>query len=192
MKTLKVALLALVLCAAAYPQTKDLGLGAFSNEQGPIILAVDASVAIADLKTPYSLFILYMAAKKDNMNVTVNRNDVTMVYNGQEYKMPTIEEFRKNYSGEIRDIDFYRHLEKAGIISSWVRFYKFTTRNDFFPPLRAGAPLVADEGSMTDSIAFTTKCYFKNPGFQKGDKLTIRVRDKKNPDLTGEVEVTLK
>jgi hypothetical protein len=37
-----------------------------------------------------------------------------------------------------------------------------------------------------------TSLYFKNPGFAKGDKLTIKVRDMKNPELTGECEVVLK
>ncbi len=43
MKVLKIALVVLVLVAAAYPQTKDLGMGAFSNESGAILMAVDAS-----------------------------------------------------------------------------------------------------------------------------------------------------
>jgi hypothetical protein len=191
MKTIKIAFLVLVLCVAAYPQTKDLGLGAFANEKGPILLAVDASIAIQDLSSPYLMFVVYMASKDQNKNITVGRNDVTMVWNGQEYKMPSVEELRKNYQGEIRDIDFYRHLEKAGIISSWIRFYSWTRRTDFFPPLRAGAPLPVDEGSMSDNIGFRTKCYFKNPGLKKGDKITIMVRDKNNPAITGEVEVTL-
>lgn len=192
MKILKIALLAVVLCAAAHPQTKDLGLGAFANEAGPILLAVDAQAAIQQINSPYVLFVLYMAAKGQDQSFVVSRNDVVMVYKGQEYKMPSIEEFRKNYNAEIRDIEFYRHLAKAGIISSWVRFYKFTTRTDFFPPLTLRSALPVDEGSMTGTIGFSTKCYFKNPGFQKGDKLTIKVRDKKDPEITAEVEVTLK
>ena len=192
MKTFKVALLVLFLCAAAYPQTQDLGLGAYANEKGPILLAVDSSMAIQNLKSPYILFIVYMAVKNvDTKSAAVDRNDVTMVYKDQEYKMPTVQEIRKNYAAEIRDIDFYRRLAEAGMISSWIRFYKFPAGADFFPPRgRAGVPV--DQGSMSDSIGFRTKCYFKNPGFEKGDKLTIKVRDKKNPDMTGEVEVTLK
>lgn len=192
MKALKIALALAVMCAAAYSQTQDLGLGAFSNEAGPILLAVDAKLVIDDIKSPYSMFVVWMAAKNTNQSLVVSRDNVVMIYKGQEYKMPSLEELRKKYKGEIRDITFYRHLEKAGIISSWIRFYKFTTRTDFFPPLTLRAPVPVDEGSMTDSIGFSTKCYFKNPGFEKGDKLTIRVSDKKNPQITGEVEVTLK
>ncbi len=194
MKLLKIALFVVVLGVLAYPQTKDLGLGAYSNEAGPILVAVDAAVAIEEIKNPHLLFLVWMAPKDSNksQNIVVTRNGITMLYKGQEYKLPSIEEFRKNYQGEIRDIDFYRHLTKAGIISSWIRFYKFTARTDFFPPLTRRAPLPAEEGSMTDSIGFMTKCYFKNPGFEKGDKLTIKVVDKNNPQITGECEVTLK
>ncbi len=192
MKMLKAVCLFFILCAAAYPQTKDLGMGAFSNDEGPIILAVDAGLVNLHTDNTYSMFILYMAAKGESQEITVARGGVVMIYKGKEYPLPSVEELRKNYGGEIRDIDFYRHLGKEGIISSWIRFYKFPKGSDFFPPLTQTAPLAADQGSMTDHIGFRTKCYFKNPGFAKGDTLIIRVRDKKNPELTGEVAVTLK
>ena len=192
MRILRSVFLLLVLCAVAYPQTQDLGLGSFSNDQGTIKLAVDASLVDREIDNPYVMFVLYMASKSENQNITVNRKDVTMVYNGQEYNMPSVEELRKNYGGEIHDVDFYRHLGKEGIYSSWVRFYKFTARTDFFPPLAPRAPLAVDEGSMYGYTGFRTKCYFKNPGFKKGDKLTLKVRDKNNPQLMGEVEVVLK
>lgn len=192
MRILKSVFLLLVICAVAYPQTKDLGLGAFANDKGPIMLAVDASLADRDMDSPYVMFIIYMAAKDQNQSMTVNRKDVVMVYNGQEYTMPSIEELRKNYKGEIHDIDFYRHLGKEGIISGWIRFYKFPQRGDFFSPLAQRAPLPVDEGSMSGFIGFRTKCYFKNPGFKKGDKLTFKVRDKKKPELNGEIDIVLK
>jgi hypothetical protein len=69
MKTLKIAFALVVLCAAVYPQTKDLGLGAFSNEAGPILLAVDAQAAIEQIKNPYVLFVVYMAAKSQSIVV---------------------------------------------------------------------------------------------------------------------------
>jgi hypothetical protein len=193
MKTLRFGILMAIVCAAfAYPQTQDLGNGAFADEKGPIMIAVDVTQVIQDMKSPYSLFVLYLAARNENQNIVVGRNDVTLVYKGQEYKMRSLEELRKNYQGEIRDVDFYSRLAAGGLVSSWIRFYKFTARTDFFPVFRPGAPLPADEGSMSGFIGFRTKCYFKNPGFEKGDKLTIKIRDKKNPEITGEVEVTLK
>ena len=84
MKTLKFALLLVILCAAAYPQTQDLGHGAFANERGPIMIAVDASEAIQNMESPYSLFIVYLAVKSDNKSIVVARNDVTLVYKDQE------------------------------------------------------------------------------------------------------------
>jgi hypothetical protein len=191
MKVLKSVFLLLFLCATAYPQTQDLGMGAFANEHGAILLAVDASLADLQLNNPYVFFVVYMAAKKNDQEITVSRDDVVMIYKGQEYKMPSLKELREKYQGEIHDIDFYRHLGKEGIISTWVRFYNFPQRADFFPPLSVRAPLSVDEGSMVSFIGFRTKCYFKNPGFKRGDKLTIKVKDKKNPQITGEVDVTL-
>jgi hypothetical protein len=192
MKFLKTVFLVLALCGMAFAQTEDLGMGAFSNEKGPIMLAVDASLVNLDIKSPYVMFVVYMAAKKENQNITVDRNSVILVYKGQEYKMPSIEELRKDYRGEIRDISVYRVLGKEGIISSWMRLYEFPRREDFFPPLLMRATVPVDQGSMYNFVGFRTKCYFKNPGFEKGDKLTIKVIAKNDPQLTGEVEVTLK
>jgi hypothetical protein len=117
---------------------------------------------------------------------------VTLVWNGQEFSMPTFKELNQNYKGEIHDIVFYRHLAKAGIISSWIRFYKFLDDGDFFPPLTLNAKLHRDEASLFGVIAFRTKCYFKNPGFKKGDQVLIRVHDKKDPSITGEVGAIFK
>jgi hypothetical protein len=191
MKVLKAVLLLLAVCAVVYPQTKDLGLGAFANEKGPILLAVDASVVDKELNSPYLMFILYMAAAKENEDITVDRNNAVMIFQGNEYKMPSVEELRKNYNAEIRDINLYRHLGKEGIISSWIRLYKFPKRYDFFPALTVNAPLPVEEGSLDDSIGFRTKAYFKNPGLKKGDRLTIKVWDKSNPKITGECDVVI-
>ena len=44
---------------------------------------------------------------------------------------------------------------------------------------------------MYSFTGFRTKVYFKNPGFKKGDKVTFRVWDKKDPKISGEIEVVL-
>ena len=181
----------LMASGAALAQTKDLGLGAFANDNDPIMLAVDASVAIRDINSPYAMFVIFMASKDQNKNIVVDRNGITMVYNDQEFKMPTYKEFQKGYSGEIRDIALYRHLGKEGIASSWIRFYDFPNEGDFFPPLLPRARRITDEGSMSGVHGFMTKLYFKNPGFKKGDKLVIRVTAKNKPDLKGEVAIVL-
>jgi hypothetical protein len=191
MKFAKVVLIVLALTAAAYPQTKDLGMGAFSSEKGAILMAVDASLVNQDLDRPYVMFIAFMAAAGDQA-LAVAAKDVVMVYKGEEYHMPSVGELRDEYRGEIRDVDFYRHLGKEGINASWIRFYEFPERSNFFPPLTLSAPLAAAEGHMAGKLGFMTPLYFKNPGFAKGDKLTIKVRDIKNPALTGECEIVLK
>jgi hypothetical protein len=188
-------LMVLVLCVAAYPQTsqtEDLGMGAFANDKGAIKLAVDAGLVNLDIKSPYVMFVLYMAAGKENQNIVVARDGVVMIYNGQEYRMPSLEEFHKNYKGEVHDVSLYRHLGKEGLIASWMRFYDFPRQGEFFPPLSLRSQLPRDEGSMYSNAGFRTKCYFKNPGFKRGDTLTIKVTAKNNPQLTGEVQVTLR
>ncbi len=191
MKPLRVALIVLALVAAAYPQTKDLGLSAFSNDSGAILMAVDAQLVGRAVNSPYAMFVLFMGVKDKTGSINVASKDVVMVYKGQEYHMPSLAELRSNYRGEIRDLNFYRRLGKEGLVASWVRFYDFPERANFFPPLTLRAPLPIDEGHMSAWYGFVTPLYFKNPGFAKGDKLTIKVRDAKNPDITGECEVVL-
>jgi len=191
MKIARIAALIGLLFVFAFPQTKDLGQNTFANEQGPIILVVDAGLADLKLDSPYVMFVAYMGAKIEQ-NMTISRDDVVMVYNGQEYKMPSIKELRKNYKGQNNDRNLYRHLGKEGVIASAMRLYQFRNQYDFFPVLGPRSTLPGQDGSISGYIGFRTRLYFKNPGFKKGDKLLIKVRDIKAPDLSGEVEVTLK
>jgi hypothetical protein len=194
MKILRSILIALLVCAGAYGQqqvTEDLGMGAFASERGPILLAVDAALVDFQINSPYVMFVFYMAAKNQNQDIVVGRDTIAMIYQGKEYKMPTVKELRDNYKGGIHDIDFYRHLGKEGIISAWVRFYNFPQRADFFPPQTLQGTLAVDQGSMYSFTGFRTKVYFKNPGFKKGDRVTFKVWDKKDPNITGQVDVVL-
>jgi hypothetical protein len=191
MKFFRFVGLLLVLSAVAFPQTKDLGMGAFSNENGPIILVIDASLADMKIDSPYVMFMAFMGGK-DDVNATISRDDVVMVYGGQEYKMPSIKELREKYNGEVNDRDLYRKLGKEGVIASAVRFYQFRDQYDFFPVLGPRGKLAGEEGSVSGLIGFKTRLYFKNPGFKKGDQILFKVRDKANPKLTGECAVVLK
>ena len=191
MKIFKIAMFLLILAAAAYPQTKDLGMGSFANEAGPIVMAVDAQLVDQSINRPYAMFVLFMGAKEKEMPITVAAKEVVMVYKGQEYHMPKLADLREHYRGEMRDLDFYRRMGKEGIIASWVRFYNFPNEGSFFPPLTAQSGVAATEGHLIALDGFITPIYFKNPGFAKGDKLTIKVKDMKNPAITGEVEVVL-
>ncbi len=192
MKIMRSILLVLFLCAAvAYPQTKDLGMGAFENDHGPILLAVDAALVDFQLNSPYVMFEMYMASMNHEKEIVVSRDTIVMVYNGQEYKMPSVKELRENYKGEIHDVDFYRHLGKEGIIATWARFYNFPGGGDFFPPLTMRSQPARDEGSMYSFTGFRSKLYFKNPGFKKGDKVTFKVWDKKDPNISSTVDVVI-
>ena len=162
MKILKSVLLVLLLSAAAYGQTEDLGMGAFASERGPILLAVDAALVDFQINSPYVMFVFYMASKNQNKDIVVSRDTISMIYQGQEYKMATLKELRDNYKGEIHDVDFYRHLGKEGIISAWVRFYNFPQRRTSsrrsrcaarWPSMRA--PCTALPGSGRKSISRT-------------------------------------
>ena len=191
MKIIKIAGAILLAFSAGFAQTEKLGMGAFSNETGPILMAVDAGLAIKQLDRPYLMFVLFMAAKQNSQAVTVSRDDVVLIYNGQEFHLPTVKEFRRNYAGQLRDLDFYQHLGKEGIISSWTRVYSFPTKEDFFPLNTLGGSLAIDEGNMYNFVGFNTLLYFKNPGFKRGDTITMKVKDKKDATLTGEVDVIL-
>jgi hypothetical protein len=191
MKLMRYALAILVLAGLAYPQTVDHGMGAFSNESGAILMAVDAALVNRAVKEPYVMFYGFLASKDPNVAVRVAAKDVVMVYKGQDYPMLSLSELRDKYRGEIRDMSFYRKLGKEGIISSWVRLYDFPEPSSFFPPLTLNSPLAVSEAYMLGLNGFMTPLYFKNPGFAKGDRLTIKVRDAKNPALTGECDVVL-
>ncbi|HEK85800.1 MAG: hypothetical protein ACPLZD_00060 [Candidatus Saccharicenans sp.] len=195
MKVLRVLLVLSLLgslVTLGFAQTKDLGMGAFENESGQIRLAVDAALADEMINSPYVMFILYMAAPDEHHQIVINRDSIVMIYKGQEYKMPSVSELRKNYQGEIHDVDLYRHLGKEGIASTWIRLYQFPPRSDFFPPLTMRAPVPVDEATLQGFIGFRTKVYFKNPGFKKGDTLTIKVTAKNDPSVSGQVDVVLK
>jgi len=59
LKTLKSLFPILLICAAAFGQTQDLGLGAFANERGAILLAVDAALVDFQLDRSYVMFERY-------------------------------------------------------------------------------------------------------------------------------------
>jgi hypothetical protein len=191
MRALRFVFLFLLVVAAAAPQTLDLGQGVFYNDEGAILIAVDAGVAIRKIDSPYLMFRAFMAAKS-NENIVVDRADVVMIYKDVEYKMPAYKEFQKAYSARGSDLTLYRNLGKESLALSPMRNYQFPANGDFFPVLGPSALSLTNKGSMAGTIGFMTTLYFKNPGFKSGDTLIIKVRDKKKPDLIGAVAVVLK
>jgi hypothetical protein len=189
MKKIYVGLLVFALVISVAAETEYLGQAAFTNYDGPINLAVDASVVFRKLDSPYVMFMLFMGADEKAV-ATVHRENVVMIYKGQEYKMPAIAEFRKDYRGERNDTTLYSRMGKEGLISSHLRFYDFQWRYDFFP-LSGSRVRVTDEGEIRALVGFKTRAYFKNPGLQNGDVVTIKVRDKNDPDVWGHCEVEI-
>ena len=189
MKVIKLFLAVMLVLGAAYTQTVDLGQNLFFNNEGEIVICVDAALTVRKLDSPYAMFMVFMGSKS-NSSVSVHRDDVVMVYKGQEYKMPSIEEWRKEYRGAGNDIDFYTRLGKESLAQSQMRFWEYRWDYDFFPVLGKG-PLPSDQVSMSGNLGARTKFYFKNPGFQKGDELVIKVRDHKNPEIIGFCAVVL-
>jgi hypothetical protein len=183
------ALLGLYCLALPLVQTQDLGQGVFFNDEGAIVMALDAVVAIKKLDSPYIMFVAYMGAA-GNMSAKITRGDVTLIHNGKEYGMPTIEEFIAKYNGGQNDWGLYERAGKESLILSQMRYWRYQQGTDFYP-LQSQGILVVSEGSMTSSLGFRTRLYFKNPGFKKGDQIVIQVRDHSKPEVSGSCAVRL-
>jgi hypothetical protein len=190
MKILRLTLFALfVFTAAVSAQTINPGQKVFINQEGPITLVIDAALAVEKIKSPYVMFAAYMVSTSGESYV-VNRQDVVMIYNEQEYTMPTYPEWRKDYNSGQGDMMLFLRLGKETLALSRLRDFSFPADSDFFPILGRG-PALTDKGSLSGMTGFRTKLYFKNPGFKKGDQLVIRVRDRKNPNVEGACAVIL-
>lgn len=191
MKFLRCALLILFVCAAAYPQTTQLGEGMYFSDAGDIIIGVDVTVAVRRIESPYVMFMAFMVAK-DDKSLTVHREDVTMIYKGQEYHLPALKEIEKAYKGEKEDAGLYRQLGKELLLFDKLRYYKFPYQSEFYPTPGFGPAVWVDEGSLVALMGFKTKFYFKNPGFQKGDEVTFKAFDRKHPESKAEITIVLK
>ena len=167
-----------------------IGQNAYHNDGGQINIAADAFLVIRDLKSPYTPFWLFLGADRD-VEATIDRDSVILVHNGQEHKMPSLGELRSNYSTDNRDLGTYKRMGKQALITSKLRGYDFQENVDFFPG-RTESMVGTQEGSISGNIGFFTRVYFKNPGFEEGDIITIKVRDKTDPSINGSVEIILK
>jgi hypothetical protein len=182
----------LVLCIALTLSAKNeyIGQNAYHNDDGQINIAADAVLVIRDLKSPYTPFYLFFGADKD-VEATISRDSVILVHNGQEHKMPSLAELRSNYNRDNRDLGTYLQMGKQALITSNLRGYDFQENVDFFPG-RTESMIHTQEGSISSNIGFFTRVYFKNPGFEEGDIITIKVRDKDDPSISGSIEIILK
>ena len=190
MKKLWVTLLILVLSTSLSAQTKDIGQGAFVNDEGQINLIVDASIAVRFIDSDYIMLMVYMLTDK-GITANVNRDTVVVIYNEEVHKMPTLKDFRKEFRQENRDMRIYERMGKDSLIMSHFYGYNFNETFDFFP-LRNAPQMSTDAATVTSSMIIQTKLYIKNPGFKKGDVLGVGVRDIKDPNKKGSCAVVLK
>jgi len=189
MKPIRFVLAITIVLGVAQAQTVDLGQNVFFNNEGQIVLCIDAALAVRKLDSPYVMFMVFMGSKSQG-SISVHRDDVVMVYKGQEYQMPSLEEWRKEYRGANNDADLYQRLGKDSLALSQMRHFNYPWDYDFFPVLGKGS-LPSDQISMSGNLGARTKFYFRNPGFQKGDELVIKVKDHKNPEIIGFCGVVL-
>jgi hypothetical protein len=170
-------------------QTIDLGQFAFLNNDGPLNVLVEAGIAANYLDSPYSFFVLHMGMDA-NQHGSIDRDSITLIYKGSEHKMPGLREFRKNYNQERRDMRVYLKMGEEPWISAGMNTYQYNPAFDFFP-MRHESSRSTDRGSLSSTIGIRTKVYFKNPGFEPGDKFIIQVKDRKNPAVVTNVVVVL-
>ena len=187
MKLLNICLLIGLMIPGGWAQTTELGENVYSSEEGPINIAVNSGVAARKLDSPYLMFMLYMGAD-DGVSATITPKDIVLVHRDRTYNMPALDELRKTYRDDSRDMRLYSNLTLAPMYSSRLRFLLYDDRKDFFPTRREGT-IPIREASVNSRIGFRTKAYFPNPGIQPGDSIVILVRDKDDPDIWGSVAV---
>jgi len=192
MKVIRLSLLIVVTGFILTAQTIHVGQHVYYNGEGAINIAADASMAIQRLDQNYVPFVLFLGTDEQG-TVHIPRENVVLVYNDQEYYMPELKDFREEYSYDNRDARQYRNFY-AGIeslVATHMRSYNFNRQDEFFPS-RSSGRLAVDQASLTGSIGFATFVYFKNPGFQFGDTVIIKVFDRDDPNIWGAVAVELK
>jgi len=189
MRLVRIVLYLGVVCLFLLPQTEELGENVYYNGEGIINLAVDATVAVYDLDKAYVPFILFMGAAAKS-KAKIHRYGITLIHKENEYKMPDIQEFRRNYRGESRDMKIYSQFGKTNLVSPKMHHLRFQKAYDFFPQ-RTESTMLIDEMEITGLIGFATWTYFKNPGFKVGDSVVIKVVDKENPNVWGSVSFVL-
>jgi hypothetical protein len=189
MKILRYIAFFTVVSVSLMAATLDLGNSVYYSDEGKINIAADARIIVRNMDSPYVMFYLYMHVD-EGVSADVHRDEVVLVHQDMEYNMPSLVELRKNYNGDNWDMEMYSRLGSEPLVFSDVKFYKYNYNNDFFPGTNSGI-LAAEHGYMRGVLGFNTKAYFKNPGFKSGDIVYIRVRDKKNAEIRGEVAVQL-
>ena len=192
MKAIRLILLMVIVSLILSAQTIHVGQHVYYNEEGAVNIAADASMAVQRLDQKYVPFVLYLGTD-EKTSIQIPRENVVLVYKDQEYSMPALKEFRKEYSYDNRDARQYNNFYQGiqSLVATQMRTYNFSLQDQFFPSRNSGS-LAVNQASLAGSIGFVSFVYFKNPGFQFGDTVVIKVFDKDDPDIWGAVAVELK
>ncbi len=190
MKIIRLILLIYIAGFMMMAQTIHLGQHVFYNEEGAINVAADAGLAVQKLDSPYVPFILYMGT--DKRPATIPRGNVVLIHNDKTYSMPALKDFRAEYKQDTADNRQYASVSmgRESLIMSRMRDYRFAWENDYFPA-RGSGRMSVDQAGISNVTGFKTFAYFKNPGFQKGDQIVIRVTDRKDANIWGAVALIL-
>ncbi len=186
MKKLFAIILMLSFVFMGSAKTRHLGNFSYINTDGPINIAVNAVVAVKFNKKAYLPFILYLGGDK-GVNATIDRKSIVMEYNGKTYHLPSYKEWRENYNEDVYDLSLFSR-EPEHIFPSEMDIYQFQTNVDFFPARNEGVT-ITNVLSISYRIGAVTKVYFKNPGIKRGDTIKIKVFDKDNKSIYGEIEI---
>ncbi len=178
----------LLIPALTFGQTRDLGMKSFINSDGQIKIAVKAFVSSKYLKDKKYLPFAVFAGCKSNHKATVTRDDIVMIFNGKEYKMPNLKEFRKNYKDDRADLQYLK-LTPNNIFPSEMGVYKFQQDINFFPPRGSKKMFFTKQASINSTSGLASIVYFPNPGVKKGDKVIIKITDSKDKTIKGEVTI---
>jgi hypothetical protein len=188
MRKTVLSVLLFIFTITAFSQTRDLGMKSFINTDGQIKVAVKAFVSTKYLQNKKYLPFAVFAGCKSGSKATITRDDIVMIYNGKEYKMPNLKEFRKNYNEDRADLQYLK-LTPNNIFPSEMGVYKFQRDVNFFPPRGSKKMFFTKQASITFRIGLASIVYFPNPGVKKGDKVVIKITDSKDKTIKGEVTV---
>ena len=186
MRKVLALILVMFMAVGGFAKSRHLGNFSYINTDGPINIAVNAVVAVKFNKKTYLPFILYLGGDK-GVSATIDRSSVVMEYKGKTYHLPSYKEWRENYNEDVYDLSLFSR-EPEHIFPSEMDIYQFQTNVDFFPARNEGVT-VTNVLSVSYRIGAVTKVYFKNPGIKRGDTVKIKVFDKNNKSIYGEVEI---
>lgn len=164
--------------------TRHLGNYTYINTDGPIRMKVNAPVAAKHLNRDYLMLVL-SCNTRPNDSATVTRDDITLIYDGSEFQLPSLRSFRENYAKDMQDLVLLsREFDPIAPLGN-SRFQ----RNVNMFPARNQDVVLTDDFSISYSLGARTVLYFKNPGIEKGETAVLQVKAQGKPEMTSTIEI---